>query len=317
MKLSILTEANKRTGFGHVIRCCSIYEEFLQNNIPVELFIDTEDEIKLFNDIHYKKLNWLSDLFDIESDIILVDSYSLSKKNWDNLEKKSKMLIYINDDNVDIYSKNITSLRFAIEAKNFHNKKQLFGIKYFPIRKNLQNISQIKSNNILVMFGGTDIRELSIKLLPLYKKYPNFNFNIITANETIFEKIPKQDNIITFLNPNWNELAKLMANAYIAISSGGTILYELAYLSIPTIAISVIDNQEKGIAEFVKKGFIDRYLHYKNKNLLDEIDLSLINFIQNYKFYHKKAQIGKKLIDGYGSSRIVQDILKLYKSEKL
>jgi len=315
MKISILTETNKKIGLGHVIRCCSIYEEFLKNNINTRLFIDTKDKIKLFNGIAYKKLNWLSNLFDIESDIIVIDSYSLSKKNWNNLEKKSKLLIYIDDDNINIYSNKVISLRFAIEAKRTENNKQLFGIKYFPIRENLKNINQVKSNNVLVMFGGTDIRKLSIKLMPLYDKYPDFNFNIVTTDETLFTQIAKQNNIFPILNPNWDVLAKLMANSYIAISSGGTVLYELAYLSIPTIAIEVIENQKKGIKEFIKKGFIVQYLDYKNENLLDEIDSLLFKIIQNYQFYYTKAKIGTKIIDGKGATRIVEAILKLYKSE--
>ncbi len=315
MKISILTEANEKIGLGHLIRCSAIYEGFLNISSNVELIVQSNKSIKLFNKIKYTKKNWLSKDFKIITDIILVDSYSLTKDIWNNLEKQIKLFVYIDDGNIPIYSKNAVLLKFAIEAKPNGINKQLFGIKYFPIRQNIKNRSEIKSNNIIVMFGGTDIRELSTKFIPIYEKYSKFTFNIVTANKSIFKKIEQKNNIIPILNPNWDYLAELISSSYLAISSGGTILYELSYLAIPTIAIKVIDNQEKGINEFVKKGFICQYLNYDDKNLVKHVENLLNNYINNYEFYKEKAKLGKLLIDGHGADRISRDIIKLYKEK--
>lgn len=315
-KIAILTEYKESIGYGHVVRTSAILETLVNKNLKVDFIVDSKLEINIGLNYPIKYRNWLQIGIDSEYDILIVDTYSIQDEIWDNLKNYSKIISYMDDGNVSVTLTNIVLIKTAIEAKKEKNKIQLIGTKFFPIRESLRNVSKHNSSEIFVMFGGTDIRALSIKLLPLFCNSQNLKFNIVTANENIYKelKLKKTNNINIYFSPNWNELALLMASAKLAISSGGTILYELAYFNIPTIPIEVIDNQKLGLEEFKKIGFINEYFKYNEEYLLEKINNKLIDSIKNYEKYILMAGNGQRIVDGEGSERIVDELIKIRNS---
>lgn len=318
MKIAILTEYRVEKGIGHLIRCNAIYNAFEEKDINVEFIVDTNEDIYILENISYIKYSWLIKGISKFYDVVLIDTYSINKTNWKNLELNSKNIFYLDDGNVFIPSSKINLVKSAIESKKVGKNNQFVGTSFFPLRRAIKETTlyKVSEKDILVMFGGTDIRELSLILTPIFKKYKNYTFNIVTANKKIYKKIIEIKNIKSYINPPLKQLLYLMKSSKFAIISGGTVLYELAYLQIPSIVIEVIDNQHFGIDTFKKRGFIEKSFIYNQSDLNEEIDSYIQRFISNYSFFKNKAKIGRKIIDGNGANRIVDEIMRVYRNNR-
>lgn len=312
MRVCLLSQYSSSIGAGHIIRCSTIFE-FFSEYCEVDFFIDSNEKVLLSNNINFEIHNWLSANIEKYYDIILVDTYNIKHLNFKKLKTKTKIIAYMDDGVIDVKDKDVILIRTAVEKikTNFENIC-FVGTKYFPIRKSLINAKVIKRDelNALVMFGGTDIRQLSLFLNPLYLKYSNIKFNIVTMNKKIVEEIETAHNINVFFNPNWDELAKIMAYSDFALVSGGTILYELSYMKIPSIVISVIENQNKGIKAFLDLGFIDEYYSYNENNLIEKIEKKISSVLENYDSFRKFAELGRRIVDGNGARNLVLELIK-------
>ncbi len=312
MRVCLLSQYSSSIGAGHIIRCSTIFE-FFSEYCEVDFFIDSNEKVLLSKNINFEIHNWLSTNLEKYYDIILVDTYNIKHLNFKKLKTKTKIIAYMDDGVIDIKDKDVILIRTAVEEIKTNLENTCFvGTKYFPIRKSLINVEVNKKEecNVLVMFGGTDIRELSLLFSPLYLKYSNIKFNIVTMNKKIVEKMESYENINLFFNPNWDNLAKIMAYSDFALVSGGTILYELAYMKIPAIVISVIENQNKGIKAFLDLGFIDEYYSYNENNLIEKIEKKINSVLENYDSFSKFAEVGKKIVDGNGARNLVLELIK-------
>jgi UDP-2,4-diacetamido-2,4,6-trideoxy-beta-L-altropyranose hydrolase len=62
MKVSILTEAGKNIGFGHLTRCIALYQAIKEKGGTPELVINGDESILGFvKDEKYQIFNWVED----------------------------------------------------------------------------------------------------------------------------------------------------------------------------------------------------------------------------------------------------------------
>jgi spore coat polysaccharide biosynthesis predicted glycosyltransferase SpsG len=107
-----------------------------------------------------------------------------------------------------------------------------------------------------------------------------------------------------------DNLVQLMAETDIAISGGGSTCYELACLGIPSIIISLADNQ-KGVAKKIGDEGIAAYLgHYEDVSA-EDIKRAARELMDDYEGRKGMSDKGKKMIDGRGVKRVVQEIKNL------
>ena len=105
-------------------------------------------------------------------------------------------------------------------------------------------------------------------------------------------------------------MKKVMLDSDIAISAGGQTLYELARVGVPTIAISVADNQLGSIRGWQKTGFIEYAGWWEDdfgiraKNILSQVKDPYIRRV--------KSEIGRKLVDGKGAKRVCEDVDEVF-----
>ena len=133
--------------------------------------------------------------------------------------------------------------------------KYLLGSNFTPLRMDFLDVSKLKINddisNILITMGGNDLRNLTPKILELLNtNFPDVNKKVIIAdsfdNVSEIESL-KDDFVDLIYSPDSKEMLNAMSNVDLAISASGQILYELACISVPTIAIEIIDNQKDNI----------------------------------------------------------------------
>jgi len=326
MRISIVTEGFHNTGYGHATRCLSIYQAFVARNITPTLYINGDEACKSFiNNSNYEILDWLKEpelLFEkiVNSDIIIVDSYSADKSFYERISSLTSVPVYIDDTSRLEYPSG-TIINGAINAETLNYKGQanrptLLGAKYIPMRKEFWDVPEklvrLDIQTVLVTFGGQDLRNLTPRILrALARNYPNWKKIVVAGSG--FENIAqiedaKDENTEIYHSPSAGEMVKLMVDSDIAISAAGQTIYELARIGVPTIAVTVADNQKFHLKGWIKEGFIASEISCTDINLEHKI-FSTLNNTKTRTIRDKLSKLGKQKVDGDGARRIIQNLI--------
>ena len=278
--LYIRTDGNAEIGTGHVMRCLSIASNVRKSGTDC-IFITADEEMKpLINEQGFSVicLDSIWNDIDLETKImeqlineqgikkLLIDSYFVTP---DYLSKLNKItyVIYIDDLNSFIYPCSML-INYNIYANNFNypvwypQSKLILGPKYAPLRSEFHNLPLRRihkcAESILITTGGTDennitgqiLKEISHNSQLMQLKYHivagKLNKNVSTLNGFA----DKYKNII--IHHDIKQMSELMQRCDIAISAGGSTLYELCACSVPTVVFSMADNQQMAVSEFSK-----------------------------------------------------------------
>lgn len=324
MKVSIITEGFRNTGYGHITRCISLYQAFQERKIFPTLYVNGDEKSKKFLiNFNYEIIDWLNHPAQlikkiINSDILIIDSYLASKEFYDNIYKFTKILLIIDDYMRIDYSAGIV-LNGTINAEQFQypNKKEveyLLGSKYIPIRKAFWDIPNRKYKNnlslILITFGGQDIRNLTLPVVKALIDYdPDLKLKVVFGNKNSEEfKEEQKINAEFYFSVNEEEMKNLMLECDLAIAAAGQTLYELAATGTPTIAVAVADNQRHNINEWHEAGFLLEPIYYNDINCIKKI-IDQVEKMKSIRIRKKLGKNGKAKVDGKGSQIIVDFLI--------
>lgn len=271
---------------------------------------------------------------------ILVDSYYVTEKYLAALKKRITT-IYMDDIyafsypvdmliNYNIYGEEMGYEKDAA----FADTKLLLGTKYVPLREEFSagagyvqsrkelslgaaNVTPAEEGGILITTGGSDSFNLAGQLLMEAMKYDALKekeYHVVSGslNPHIGELqalAQKHENI--HIHCNVTNMAELMAESKVALSAGGSTLYELCAMGVPVIAFSFAENQERLVQTFVKRGIAQYGGNYRtdgNKMIQNTIaGLETLLEDKNLRSeYRKKA---RTLVDGKGAERIAEALL--------
>lgn len=312
-KVYILTEGGHKVGYGHITRCSALYEELEKREYDVTFVINGDEEVssvldsKKFVLKDWRDKDYLSNLL-YEKDCAIIDSYLANKDIYEYIAYRVKKALYI-DDNMRInYPKGIVC-NPSIYGKELkypfkEDMKYLLGIDYVILRKEFINIPEKKFKDkiedILITFGGSDITNMTPKILKeLRKNYSQVNKHVIIGKG--FNNLEEIKNIsdektFFYYSLDAEEMKNLMLKCDFAISAAGQTIYELLRVGILFIPIQVADNQENNIRGLEKIGI----------KALDE------NRITELQYFFDKALKEKEYkvtIDGQGSLKIINSLL--------
>jgi spore coat polysaccharide biosynthesis predicted glycosyltransferase SpsG len=324
MKILILTEGGKDTGFGHISRCVALAEGIKEykKNVDIEFIIKGDNSIKkiIKNNFKVKLKDWITNhkyLGLKKVDFVIIDSYLAPKKVYDFLYNilclsGNHKLICIDDYHRIDYPPCIL-INPSLKAKKIEYKKPsatlyLSGKKYIILRKDFWSVPKkyIRKciREVLVTFGGKIYPYFTKKLLKfLMKNFPQFNYHIIVNPESILSRKNCNFNFYSYISAS--DMKNLMLKCDIAISGGGQTLYELARVGLPTLVICFANNQKNNIEGLKERRVIDYIGSYRDKNLFSNLKKSIDNLFLCQKRM-KKAKLLKKAIDGNGVKRIVK-----------
>lgn len=271
---------------------------------------------------------------------ILVDSYYVTEKYLAALKKRITT-IYMDDIyafsypvdmliNYNIYGEEMGYEKDAA----FADTKLLLGANYVPLREEFSagagyvqsrkelslgaaNVTPAEEGGILITTGGSDSFNLAGQLLMEAMKYDALKekeYHVVSGslNPHIGELqalAKKHENI--HIHCNVTNMAELMAESEVALSAGGSTLYELCAVGVPVIAFSFAENQERLVQTFVKRGIAQYGGNYRtdgNKMIQNTIaGLETLLEDKNLRTeYRKKA---RTLVDGRGAERIAEALL--------
>jgi spore coat polysaccharide biosynthesis predicted glycosyltransferase SpsG len=189
------------------------------------------------------------------------------------------------------------------------------GLEYSIIRESFVACRKIKKGNkgftnVVISFGGADIKGLSELLIRSFERtlntYKNIRYHLVLG------PLSKQDtyrpdliDLKTYYAPS--NLESIMNEADVAICNGGTMMIEYAYLGKPIIGIPQTDLEETFIRRFENNGAA---ILIKPEQITDRAFLELLGLINSNAKRETMSMAGKQMVDGFGTDRIIELIKK-------
>ena len=343
-KIFIRVDSGTKIGYGHLIRCLAL-AEYLKKYFDV-IFISSTLPGNIINELvkkkiqicklksYPKKINQKNDAnktislvkkYGGKKNLMIVDSYELSKKWETEIKSYVEKLIVIDDlgsrsHNCDIIiDQNLHTKMNGVYDKLVPNHCiQLLGPKYTMIRdqfvnqKKLSKIRTFPIKRILVSFGGSDIENQTMPFLKIIKKSNlDVHVDVIVGksnlNKNSIKKICSITKKFSYFEQT-NKIAKLMHSADISMGSGGSTNWERCILGLPAIVSIVSNNQIDVTKALSEKKCIINLGHVKK--IKDKDYLNAIKSLNN-KILYQMSQKSFRLVDGKGKERISRHILSI------
>ena len=313
-------DSNSEVGLGHLMRCLSLADYAVASGKRVLFITADSDSSALIEKKGFKSVCLNSDFRKMEEEIdplfrilegnecekIIIDSYYVTFEYLNSVNRRFPV-IYVDDVANFAYPVN-ELLNYNIYAPEFDYRKLYddsgvalpklnLGTEYVPLRKEFRDCIKKNSEeivkNVFVSTGGTDQYHILLNLARQIKKQ-NINEYVYyfvvgrynNDKDELTDISRKYPNIRLFFDPP--NMAELMKSCDLAVSSGGSTLYELCAVGLPIITFIVADNQVNLVNGFVKKGLAvyagDARIERKiEKTIINEIKKLAKNKINRYK----------------------------------
>ncbi|WP_026650854.1 UDP-2,4-diacetamido-2,4,6-trideoxy-beta-L-altropyranose hydrolase [Butyrivibrio proteoclasticus] len=289
-------------------------------------YSEPSEDIELLKDIFVEEK---PDLFLIDTYFVTPDYFEQLKKMLDEVSPDTK-LAYIDDLYKFDYPVDII-INYDIEIpEDFYGAPiKLLGPEYSPIREQFaQNdyVIRDRAQKAFLSAGGTDPYHVLGDILKeiYYDDSPCrgvLDLTGITCEVIVgalfeddykkeLEEMASKDSRIN-IHEAVDNMANIMKDCDFAVSAGGTTLYELCAVGVPTVVFSMADNQVDFAMTFDKKGAA-KYAGdaRKDHRLVQKIVTWGTAAVENPGFRKRMSDTARGLIDGMGAKRIADVIVE-------
>lgn len=328
IKVRIFTEGSQKTGMGHVTRCLSLCQAFNLRGIYPTFVVNGDMKIdSLMSGQEYEIYDWSAHNADLsqllcDTDVVIIDSYEADFDTYKTASELVEVPVFIDDYKRHDYPRGLI-INVALNADHLHYPQKdgiryLLGNQYILLRREFWDVSDRVErdliDNFLLIFGGADHGGMMTKTIELLRRcWPNSVKNVVVG--PAFKDVGCLKNIADkkthlYFAPSASCVKEIMANCDIAISAAGQTLYELARIGVPTIAVTVAENQKNNIEAWLKTGYILYAGWSKDPKIIQEIEKN----IQCLKSLQERQRISKgarALVDGLGAIRVIDEIFSI------
>lgn len=329
-------DGNSTIGMGHVMRCLSLADELRDRDYHVFFVVsdncvtgliqkrgydiyslnscwsDYSDKVdKLINFVIEKKASWL-----------ITDSYFAKESYFKSVS--GFQLAWITENHPDSMGVKVDLfINYNIYMNNFQGtyplKNYCLGSKYALLRKAFKGGASKHGENILILTGGSDSLNIATLISKTLVKNVDYTNKIIVVSSSLNPNLKKLNSLseqITVLI-DVEDMPAIMTNARVAVSAGGSTLYELAACGVPTITYSFTDNQIENVMAFSKMDIMPYAGDFRfDKDVVLE---KIVNHVNRY-YGDNETRLNvsdkmKNVCDGFGASRVA-DIIYTWDKEK-
>jgi UDP-2,4-diacetamido-2,4,6-trideoxy-beta-L-altropyranose hydrolase len=324
MNIFILTEGGGKAGMGHISRCLSLSQAFHSLGFSATMIVSGEGLTqKVFADTNYILLDWIHKEAEVlsmihHSDLLIIDSYICPPDLYQKLATGSLTTAYIDDDIRLDYPEGVVingvmcAEKFSYPAKT--NTTYLLGHQYSFLRKAFWEVPGKLINkevrSVMITCGGNDENGLSYRILKsILAQYPTLHISVILKNRETRHLSFYEEHATVLTDLSALEMRQVMIDADIVITASGQTTYELCRTGTPFIPIITADNQQFSIDCFYEKGLTVKAINAGDPQLENKI-LKEFGTLSDYETRKKIHDTMKRTIDGQGSLRVVEHLLK-------
>lgn len=329
MNVLIRADAGVSLGIGHVMRCLTLAEvlvalgaqvSFACRMLPghqvaritdaghqvVALAADAQDDIAALHDALPEQA-WF--------DWIIVDHYQLDAR-WERAARQWAKRIMVIDDLADrthdcdlLLDQNFTASQALYQPLVPDACRVLAGPRHALLREAFKAGGAAQADDgrrVLVSFGGFDQAGMTLKSLQALAAIEGVQVQCIVGQASpdlaALQALVEQ-------HPDWallpfvNDLPQRMAAATLFIGAGGGTTWERAAMGLPSLCVSVADNQTAN-AEALAKAGVHLYLGPACTVSVDELRQAIAVLLGNLPLRQHFAERGQALVDGLGARRV-------------
>lgn len=342
-KIYIRVDGNEIIATGHVMRCLSIAGALRSIGMEV-VFVVADARPKemieqrgfkmdvlgtVWNDLDREIEIFCEYLIQNQVSILLLDTYFVTNKYLEAISKHTQV-VYIDDllkfdytvDTIIHYSP-FANIREYWSL--YGNQKKvphiLCGGAYIPLREEFAyEPYEVRDaiGKVLITTGGTDQLNVAGNLMKRFLVNPQLNsleYHIIIGcfhcnREALYQLADEHKNV--HIHENVQNMSLYMRSCDVAISAGGTTLYELCACGIPAICLEVADNQA-GAKVWQQEDYME-YAGNAFQNMsgcVDYCERALVRYRKDTAMRKRRSHRMQQLVDGNGAKRIAEYIVNM------
>ena len=340
----IRADGNAKIGAGHLMRCLTIADE-LRKLVDIHkiLFVCADlQSAELALKRGYEAFLLWSDPCDMEAEIpawsripvenkktnvIVVDSYFATKNYLQKIGEYGSITLMDDMGEKCFPVDRVINYNAFADTKHYEDlykdsdTELILGSVYVPVRPQFRRgLYQIrkKAENVLITTGGGDIDNIAGQILRHIQEKEtgemlNYHLTIGKFNPH-FEhlKALEKQSVNVHIYHDVQDMAGLMRRCDLAVTAGGSTVYELAAVGVPFICFSYAENQEK-ITEYISReeiAFSAGAYHRNREAVLEKIAEYTIELAKDYSRRNTCYSKERKLIDGLGAERLAKLIVE-------
>ncbi|HOM01297.1 MAG TPA: UDP-2,4-diacetamido-2,4,6-trideoxy-beta-L-altropyranose hydrolase [Acetivibrio sp.] len=339
-KICFRVDANQNIGQGHAARCLAVANELSSNYDAQCLFAVSDEDSERFFAMRKKEVinlglaykdyslyaaKSMAKIIETEqASIVIADSYYVTYEYLSFLRQFAKIGCFYCENRVmpvDLLINYNVDYDKSFYERNYDSKnvELLLGTEYVPLRKEFGKPKLERNNTIekiLFLTGGGDPLNVvesvvkEIKSRDDLKKF-KFTFVIGTYSEIAGHQACKnEDDHITYM-ASTDKIADVMKAHDLVVSAGGTTMYELCALGIPSVIYSMVDNQISEAKYLGENGYLVYAGDVRTDNFFEKLLDSILTLASLDGALDEMSSKMRTLVDGKGCSRIASKIYGL------
>ncbi|MGG3888379.1 UDP-2,4-diacetamido-2,4,6-trideoxy-beta-L-altropyranose hydrolase [Metabacillus fastidiosus] len=334
--LVIRADASSLIGTGHIMRTLALAQLFKKSvkvqyvcaeitNELLNLLIKEQIEVKLLNEKLGTKEELLATINYIKllnTQWIIIDGYEFDESYISGLKDTGLKVLLIDDfGQLNYYAADIVLNRGVYAREDMYLNREpytelLLGPKFTVLREEFLRWKGVPKKikkvprNLLVTMGGADPNNITLKIINMFDRVllDHYTIKVVlgaaNTHANVIKERVKRINIDVELIEIANEMPTLMNWADIAITAGGTTLFEMAFMGLPSAVIQIAENQRS--AKVLAEKYNTCIFIGEDRKILDTDIKKVISILQDPKMRYAMSVNGQRLIDGDGNKRIIK-----------
>jgi UDP-2,4-diacetamido-2,4,6-trideoxy-beta-L-altropyranose hydrolase len=326
-------DGNAKIGMGHLMRCLTVAEAVRTGfGEPIRFLCSDEESAGLAKERGFEAAALQGDYRQLErelprwrqwikgsSNTILVDSYYVTDAYLEGL--KPYGTVYLMDDlqnhayPVDgVINYNLFADRAVYERLyTGRSVKFCLGGNYVPLREQFAGVNygvRDGVRDVLITTGGGDEHNIAGAILDRIYREDMVYHVLVGRFSPHFESWQKRAGAEKNIRIHFDvkDMAELMCQCDLAVSAGGSTLYELAAVGVPFISFSYAENQE-ALVEYMGRhevaGCVGAW-HKDARGTLDRLEKLFAELCEDSDLRRRYFERERGLIDGQGAGRVAK-----------
>ncbi|MCR4792117.1 MAG: UDP-2,4-diacetamido-2,4,6-trideoxy-beta-L-altropyranose hydrolase [Lachnospiraceae bacterium] len=332
-ELFIRADMNSSISMGHMMRCLSVADSAKERGAGCTIITADEQPEGLIRERGHECIVLGSSWDDMEGELaelekviekhgikkLLIDSYQVSESYLRKVNSLTDVY-YLDDLNSFLYPVHavINYANYATDSfypVRFPGTLFYLGCGYAPLREAFKSPVPKKINfevkNLLVMSGGSDPFGILGKILNVIPAGRYNDINVICGNYNEREeelRAAYENDPSVHIYSHVQKIWELYEQADIAISAGGSTLYELSSMGVPTITYSFVDNQIPNVRSFDTDELMPCAGDVRGGNVPARI-AELLDRVESYEYRTAVSRRLQSVVDGKGADRLAALLL--------
>ena len=340
MKIVFRVDSSVEIGFGHLSRCMNLAEELRLRGSDVTFVCrDLDDagisslEEKLFRtvllprstDVILQSVDaseLIASFAGVRPDWVVLDNYSLGSE-WENAVRPFVEKIAVIEDLADRYhdcdlliDQNYSDRTVETFKRQVPETcKFLIGPKYAMLNSVFAKIREVsvaprnELKRLFVFCGGSDPKNLTKTVLDVLSgdEFSNLAIDVVIGaqNQNFKPGSTNQYETNIQFHESGDDFAKIMSNSDLAIGAGGTTTWERMCLGVPSIIVSIAENQVPTCEKLGREGFV-RYLGPQSEVTNESVAGAVREFLKTPSELSAVSFKSQIVVDGKGCMRVAE-----------